>query len=272
MTGTHRSHISVRKTWHITLAAVVVLLLFSIFFRQRLRDGYELLSLRFFPSADRAYQYGDEHFSAKDPELYDTQIAAEFFRIAVQLDPKYPYVNHELARLEFLHGNFDMALAYINQQIAIFGTSTPNSYYVRGLIEGYAGDYAAAVRDYGYYLSVDPNNWATANDYAWVLLKAKREKDAAQVTGDALKIHPGNAWLLSTRAIALFEMGDMKEALNTAKEAQAAASNITESQWLVAYPGNDPRVAREGITTLQTSISDNIHKIEAAIAGKKIQS
>jgi tetratricopeptide (TPR) repeat protein len=163
-------------------------------------------------------------------------------------------------------------MVYINMQISAQPTSTPSSYYVRGLIEGYRGDYDAAVRDYAYYLKVDPNNWATANDYAWVLLKAKRSHDAAQVTEDALKIHPDNAWLLSTRAISLYEIGNLQEALKVAKEAQIAASKITEAQWLVAYPGNDPQVARQGIATHQKSIEDNIHKIEAAIAKSTIQS
>lgn len=163
-------------------------------------------------------------------------------------------------------------MAQINLQISLHGTSTPNSYYVRGLIEGYAGDYDAAVRDYGYFLSVDPNNWATANDYAWVLLKADKSKEATKVTGDALKIHPDNAWLLATRAIALYEIGDLMGALSTAQRAKVEAAKITEAQWLIAYPGNDPRVAREGIATHQKSIDDNIHKIEAAIASSTIQS
>jgi tetratricopeptide (TPR) repeat protein len=198
--------------------------------------------------------------------MYDINRAEYFYREIEKKDTRYPYLYFQLARIEFLKSRFNTAMIYINKQIELHGNDAPNAYYVRGLIEGYKGDYDAAAQDYGYYLKVNPDNWATANDYAWVLLKAKRNTEAAKVTGDAIEKFPNNAWLLSTRAIALYETGDFASALTTARKAKIAAANITEAQWLVAYPGNDPKVARTGITTLQKSIDENMHKVELAIA------
>ena len=255
------------------MTLVVIVILFSfIFFRQRLRDGYEVFSVRFFPNAQRAFSYGVEHLSSDNPGAYNIDLASYFFMRTLALDPKTPYLYHQLARIAFLQGHFGEAMRDINTQIEMYGTSTPNSYYVRGLIEGYAGDYDAAVRDYGYFLSVDPANWASANDYAWVLLKANKPKEAVVATDDALKIHPTNPWLLSTNAVALYEIGDYSAALISAKKAQTGATYMTANGWLLAYPGNDPQTAQQGIVTMQKSIQENIHKIEVAISGGAIQS
>ena len=83
-----------------------------------------------------------------------------FFQRAVQLDPHLPYVFHQLGRIAFLEGDFNLALSYINTQIDLEGSTTPNSYYMRGLIEGYMGDYTDAETDYVHYLKYDPIDWA----------------------------------------------------------------------------------------------------------------
>jgi tetratricopeptide (TPR) repeat protein len=251
-------------------AALSILTLFAVYTWGR--DAYEIVSANLSTDGGRAFEYGERHFSASDADAYNVTLAEYFFRRAAALDPTIPYLYHELARIDFLKGHFSLALSEINVQIFNQGHKTENSYYVRGLIEGYMGDYDAAARDYAYFLSVDPNDWATANDYAWILLKANRNKDAEQVTADALKIHPSNTWLLATRAIALYELGDYAAALASAKKAQILASQLTERDWLVSYPGNDPAIAAEGIQTLRNSIAENIHKIEEALGNSEVKS
>lgn len=240
--------------------------------RVSLLDLYENAAFAIAPSAERAAAYGEAHFNARHPAFYNIDRAEYFYTQAARLDESYPYVYHQLARVAFLHGNFNTAMFFINMQIRLHGDTEANSYYVRGLIEGYMGRYADAVTDYEQFLRFDPHDWAAINDYAWVLLKAERAADAARVTTDALKSFPDNPWLLNTNAIALYETGSLVAARKSAVAAFSASAMLTESEWLIAYPGNNPDVAQEGVATLRQSVADNVHTIEHAITAGVVPS
>ncbi len=251
------------------VAAIVILL--ALVFPRPVRNAYEHTAFMIAPSAARAAEYGKYHFSSVRPSAYDITRAQYFYEKAATLDAEYPYVYHQLARIEFLKGNFNTAIFYINKQIELHGDTAPNSFYVRGLIEGYMGRYTEAAEDYKHYLSLVPPNWAGINDYAWVLLKADRFKDAVLETDKGLALFPDNPWLLNSSAIALYETGDLAKAKLRAEAAVSASLKVTEREWLTAYPGNDPRVARDGIATLRKSTQDNMHMIEEAIASNGVQ-
>jgi tetratricopeptide (TPR) repeat protein len=223
------------------------------------------------PSAERAFQYGSRHFSSKEPAQYDIDRAEYFFNLAAVKDPTILYLYHQLARISFLRGDFTGAMTQINYQISTHGDATPNSYYIRGLIEGYMGDYENSARDYEYFLRFDPRNWAALNDYAWVLLKAERFHDAAVATARGLIDFPDNPWLLNSHAIALFELHQYEDALLYARKASAAVATLSEAEWLHAYPGNDPKIGDDGLATFKKAVADNMHTIELAIASGTVQ-
>jgi len=255
-------------------ALIVIGLIAGVFisaFSTVAHNIYEDVAFFIAPSAGRAFADGERHFDAQEPGQYDIAQAEYFFQKAARLDPSFPYVHHELARIYFLRGDFGGAMTQIDVQIAEHGTSTPNSYYVRGLIEGYMGDYADSAKDYEKFLRFDPHDWAAINDYSWVLLKAGRAKDAAAATAEGLNYFPDNPWLLNTSAIALYESGHAKEARARAQAAVAAGAQLTEREWLHAYPGNDPKIAAEGIAALRQAAADNVHRIDTALAGSAVQ-
>lgn len=262
-----------RRLSHLSLVAIafIAIVVGAYLCRIPLGEGWEDLAMIVNPTASRAYTYGVRHFDAQDPRQYDVARAERMFRIAARLDPNTPYVYHELARIEFLHGRFQEALQLIQLQIERTGDNTPNSYYVKGLIEGYMGAYDAAIQDYSHFLTFDPNNWAGMNDFAWVLLKANRPKDALAVIRHGLDIHPGNPWLLNSYTIALYETGDFASAQIAAQEAVTAANTISVSDWLTAYPGNDPLAAVHGIAQLKAAASENMNRVELALSTSTLQ-
>ncbi len=250
----------------LVLAFLGALFFFYQLAHERVGNMIEDITYRLDPSPARALSYGEAHFNSKDPSQYDVDRAEYFFHKAALLDPTLPYLYHELARIEFLKGNFPNALSLINLQIALHGDKTPNSYYIRGLIEGFAGDYDAAARDYAHFLEIAPPNWAAINDYAWVLLKSGNPLQAASVTGLALNSFPHNAWLLNTNATALYEIGDREQALVKARAAVVESRKLGPADWLLAYPGNDPRIAESGIGAFKAATLSNMHTIELAAA------
>jgi tetratricopeptide (TPR) repeat protein len=262
---------NVRILTRLAVAGAAVIGALSFLFPQVVARMAEDIALSHGPSAQQLFDYGERYFSSSSGNGYDIVRAYDLFKKAGALDPSLPYLFHELARIQFLRGEFPQALALINTQIAMHGKQTQNSYYVRGLIEGYMGDYEAAEADYAYFLQTDPSNWAAMNDYAWILLKAGKPEDALRVTARGTSLYPENPWLLNSLSIAQYELGSLDDALDTAQRAVAASQNITKEQWLTAYPGNDPKTAAEGAAALRQSAVANMHSIEIAIASSAVQ-
>ncbi len=218
--------------------------------------------LRTSPSADVAYVRANMHFSSRNPEQYDPELAKKLYTRALERDSMKPLVRHQLARLEFLEGDFDRALALIEEEMALpGGPSSPTSYYVKALIEGFMGEYVASARDYETYLRTDSTNWAAINDYAWVLLKNNEPRKALVALDWGIMHWPTNPWLHNTRTTALYELGYVELAYQSAQQALLAVDSLTENAWLQAYPGNDPLIAPEGVQAFKTAVSENMHSM-----------
>ena len=238
----------------------IVLLRFSI----PLEEWYEDYNYAHHPSGELAFAYGERHFQALNPAQYDLFRAQRYFYLAAQTDPHIPYLYHELARTSFLIGDFTKAMAQINIQIQNEGDATPNSFYVRGLIEGYMGDFDSSIADYKHFLQFDSSDWAAINDYSWVLLKAGRPQDAVDATAHGLAVYPNNPWLLNTSAIALYQTGNVALARERVDQASQLLQHITKEDWLMSYPGNDPAVAQAGINSFKKAVATNMAIITAA--------
>ena len=253
--------------WILSAAAIAAALLW-IAFSHTLTYAYEDVRYQMNPTPARAFAYGEKHFDAANAARYDIG-RAEYFLNKAATDPSLPYVYHELARISFLRGDFSTALSRINLQISLHGTTTPNSYYVRGLIEGFIGMYGRAAEDYRTYMAYDPTNWAATNDLAWVLLKGKRYSEALTALEKVLPYWPENPWLINSKATALFELGRLDEAKSAAAIALQSVIKITEKDWLQAYPGNDPLIAKQGMEAFQAAVLENMHTIELALEKEK---
>lgn len=230
-------------------------------FRLQVEVVWEDLVLAHTPSASQAYIYGNRHFDASHAALYDIERAGYLFRKALELDPEYSNARHQLARIAFLKGDFSTALWYINKEIGSKSSVTPSSHYVRGLILGFMERYDEAAESFEAYLEQAPNNWAAVNDYAWVLLKDGRSAEALAVLENLLNKNQENAWLLNSAAIAAYELNDLEKAQEYIERASVLAGDVTREAWLAAYPGNDPRVAGEGIEALKEAIVSTMHTI-----------
>jgi tetratricopeptide (TPR) repeat protein len=249
--------------WRVASGVLALMLLVMVALQsaEHVTVAWERLTFKLFPSAELAMTYGQRHFSSRSSAAYNISHAKYFFEQALTLNPRYPYLYHEVARVAFLEGKFQKALQSINLQIENQGLDTPNSYYVRGLIKGFMGDYAGSARDYEVYLETDPTNWAAINDYAWVLLKAGRVEDALLATTFGLSKFPRNPWLLNSNAIALHELGFKGPAREQAIRALKEVQLLSEEEWLRAYPGNDPKIAEAGVLAFKDALIGNVHSI-----------
>lgn len=262
-----RAHTLLMRMWQkshtLWLLGAVVFFVGVYALRPYLQIAYEDVLYVFAPTAERAYTYGEWHFSESVASTYDLPRAEYFLIQAAHKNPNLPYVYHELARIEFLRGNFTEAMRYINIQIARQGAATPNSFYIRALIEGYMGKYEESAADYQYFLAYDPHNWAAANDCAWVLIQAGNIAQARSITEKALIDAPDNPWLLTMYATELYQLGDQKRAKEVIAHAAHTVATLTDDEWSHAYPGNDPHIAPEGVASFKEAVHANMRLINA---------
>jgi tetratricopeptide (TPR) repeat protein len=261
----HKSHFWYKKT--VGLFCILLILFFAYLLGPSFEKKYYRIIFAFSHSAHDSLMRGNLHLNAINPSHYDITEAQYYLEKALELEPKMPLVRHQLGRIAFIEGNFTEALSLLDQEINLSSKPDPSSYYVRALIKGYMGDYPGAAKDYEQYFSITPATWGSINDYSWVLMKDNLPEGAHEALAWGLKQWPGNAWLLSSHAIALYELRRYAEAKESAEAALVAIDKLTPQDWLVAYPGNDPKIASVGIETLRNSVLGNLKKINEKLLG-----
>ncbi len=197
---------------------------------------------------------------------YDIGKAERYFSNAAALDENVPYAHYQLARINFLRGDFQQALREINKEMTV-QPELKQSYYVRGLIEGYAGDFTASAADFEKFISFYPFDWAGYNDLAWVYFRAgdyEKSKGAALRGLAAAPRNAENPWLLNSAGIALLNLNKKEEAKIYFEKALAKLEDMAPKDWGIAYPGNDPAIYAEGLAKTKESVAYNLE-----LSGKK---
>jgi len=208
--------------------------------------------------ASLAVEIGDYYFNADGDGVYDLEKAQVYFKKALDLDPRVPLAWYQLARIDFLNGDFGDALFKMNKHISVHGDSLPNVYYMRGLIYGYDNQLEVAEKNFLKYLSYDKFSWAAYTDLAWVYFRQGKYEETKKIAERGLEKNAGNPWLLNMYGVALLNLGDKKSAYATLEQALSRAKKIQLIDWARAYPGNDPRVAEEGIKAMLEAIEYNL--------------
>ncbi len=193
--------------------------------------------------------------------VYSLSAADAVYSIALAFDPTVPDVWHQRARIDFLRGDFPSALTKINKQFEVHGNELMASHYIRGLIYGFNHQYLEAEVDFKTFLDWDPTNWAANNDLAWIYFAQGKFTQAAVQARLGLVSSPNSPWLLTTHAMSVYNLGDVYTARDELLRAKALAAKLSVRDWIWAYPGNDPRVAAEGLTTFAHAIDADIELV-----------
>jgi len=222
--------------------------------------------------AHLALSVGNYYFNVGGEGEYNLKKAKKYFHKAIVLDPSVPDAWHQLARIDFLRGDFNKALKKINTQIDLHGESLMASYYIRGLISGYDAmqknslprvqkkEFESAEKDFLKFLAWDTGNWAAYNDLSWIYFQWGKFKEAEEVARKGLTLNPGNVWLLNMRGVALLNLGDKETAKILFMDAFEKAEKLMEADWHRAYPGNDPVNARQGLREMTAAIRLNLKR------------
>lgn len=194
---------------------------------------------------------------------YNIAKAEQAYRRAVSIDPKVFLGHYQLARINFLKGNFIEALQEINEELRI-NPENLRSLYIRGLIYGYrkySGDLGRAEADFSSFIEWAPTEWAGYNDLMWILLKEKKYRETLDVSRKAFELaHEAkdNPWLWNSKGLAELNLKMKKEAIFSFNTAIETAKKLTENNWRKAYPGNDPISASAGLESFRQALKTNL--------------
>ncbi len=195
---------------------------------------------------------------------YDVVRAQSFFLRAIALNPTSPYVHYQLSRTYFLNSRYAKALTEVNKEI-LYNPDFSRSYYLRGLIHGYNGDYTRAAHDFAKFTTLEPEEWAGYVDLAWMLFQLGEYEEIVERMEIILQ-KTRNAWILNAYGVALLNLGRLDAAKDAFLEAQNLASRMTPEAWGVAYVGNDPHIYAMGLEEMKRNIDENIERVNNALS------
>jgi tetratricopeptide (TPR) repeat protein len=195
---------------------------------------------------------------------YDVNRAEFFYKICLKINDRQPLAHYQLGRIYFLGGKFDLAIAEFDKELANY-PENKHSYYMRGLTNGYAGNYDEAISNFKEYIEWNPKTWAGYNDLVWVYLLKKDYQGAEEASREGLKNSPNNPWLLSNLGTALLNQERYQEAKDELILAKSFSEKLTAQDWSEVYPGNNPGVAGLGLRDMKAAIQLNV-----AIASKRM--
>lgn len=204
--------------------------------------------------AERNFSKANYYFNGGD---YNLKKARQFYEKAIIWNSQLPFLNYQLARLDFIENNFKSALKHINKELEIQPYFS-RSYYVRGLINVYAGNYQLAIEDFKKFLENNSQSWAGLTDLSFAYLKAGDYYGAEQAARKGLNYYPNNPWLNMNLGTALLNLGDFSEAKNAYRESLNGFSQLSKEDFQRAYPGNNPQDIAIGLESVIKAVEFNI--------------
>jgi len=96
---------------------------------------------------------------------------------------------------------------------------------------------------------------------SWIYFQQGKYDEMKTLMNQGFEKFGSNAWVLNMYGLALLNTYNEQEARLIFEQALAEAQKLTEEDWINAYPGNDPRVARAGLNEMLTAIERNLELV-----------
>lgn len=196
-------------------------------------------------------------FFGEKPSLYNVEIAQRlFFFSAYPLIIEAPeFAHYQLSRTYFITGQFDLAVEEAKKELELY-PDNKRTYYILGLTYGYMNREQEAIVAFSSFIDANPSSWAARNDKAWLQFRIGDVDGALSTIEPVSEIR--NPWIQNTKGTLLLNSGRLEEAEEAFMLAAEIVEAMTEEEWGMAYPGNDPRIYATGLSAMRTSIADNL--------------
>jgi tetratricopeptide (TPR) repeat protein len=255
----------------IALTFVVLVIPSTLWYKQKMRTlwntSYRNPSLMYYfdrDDPDMAMWVGDYYFNGG---AYNLARAQASYERALALDPGIEWVHYELARIEFVQGDLTAATQNLEIELQEYPQNL-RTLYVRGLVDLAENSPAAAEADFARFVAWAPTEWAGYNDLAFTLAQEGQYTQSEAEVDQAFKNVPGantNPWLWNSLGLAQLNELHYTQAQASFTKALTLAQQLTPTQWVRAYPGNDPTAADQSLGAFRTAVENNLSKAKSGI-------
>lgn len=195
---------------------------------------------------------------------YDLIQAERAYQTVLVFDAKNRDAQYQLARINFLRGNFPSAIEHIDR-VLVLDPTFAKAYYIKGLILGYRGSLIEAINYFEQFIERAPDNWAGYNDLAWLHFQLGDYVQTLTVAEAGLIHSPENVWLLNMQGLALMHLDQRDGAREAFSRAKAQALQMQPQHWGKSYPGNDPAIYAEGLERMREAIDYNLELVHSSV-------
>lgn len=208
------------------------------------------------------FQQAGNLFFGRISVLYNVTLAQFFFMRSAYpvFGTAIPFAHYQLSRTHFIQGDLLAAISEAEKELELYPDNI-RAYYVLGLTYGYMNEAEKAIEAFSRYIQTDPMSWAARNDKAWLQFRIG-DIDGALATIEPVSHDIGNPWVQNTYGTLLMNKERLAEAKQSFAYAKKAADAMTEQEWGISYPGNDPRIYGIGLNAMKLSIESNLELLE----------
>ncbi|MFD0637890.1 tetratricopeptide repeat protein [Catenulispora yoronensis] len=156
------------------------------------------------------------------------QEALEDFNELVRIDPFYNEYYFERGNARYQSGDLDGAMTDYDEALAL-GPMFPELFHNRGEAKSANGDIEAAIQEFRHALELEPDTLESRIALSSLLLETGAEREAIELIGDGLGLHPEDARLLCLLGQATMAIDDTDRALDALDRAVAADGELYQA-------------------------------------------
>ncbi len=190
-------------------------------------------------------------------KYYSTEIADIAYAWAGFKQAPVQYLAYQRGRIAFIEGRHNQAIWFFDKELEFFPGSD-QSYYMLGLTYGFMHREFNGIEAFEVFIGRHPDNWPARNDLAWLYFRIGALEEAYRVILPAAQMYAGTPWVENTYGVILLNQGKKKEAHEAFLRGLETLNEMSEEDWGIAYPGNNPEVYGQGLEEMKESFRKNI--------------
>jgi tetratricopeptide (TPR) repeat protein len=240
----------------IKISAVALLIIGNLFILNIINNENNEYSKNEFLVEARSF------FDKQDSAKYNILNADTYYHKVLDIDEKNQEALYQISRIHYIIGSYKEAFTTI-EKYKEFYPEDKRIYYVSGLANAYAKKLNKAEEEFKTFVDSGTSNEAGFLDLAWVQFQ-KGDFESAKSNlekGIFLTGGEGNAWLNSSLAMNLFNLGQKEEALALLYKSRKQLGEITQEVWNYNYSMNDPKKYKQDMESFARVIDFNIAKV-----------
>ena len=262
-------HMKKISVWTIVAVFTIAAVVLALHFFSMDQPAAEVDSV--FTEDTSDFEKAEHYFSS---EYYDLEKARHYYTASIRANPTANSLQwYQLARIDFIQGDFESALHNLDKQYEYFGEEVPNINYTYGLVYGFRADllnreqdFRLAEKHFLKFLEYMPDSQWARVDLSLIYFSLRDFPSMIAILQPVYDEQQDNPWVLNMYGLALLNTGQTAEAVEHLTRANELVGGVTAQEWGDVYPGNSPADWEVGVAEFRSAVGLNLE-----LAQKRLQ-